>query len=127
MPSVFQARKFEVQSVCVTEEPCCRACWPIAAKQYLLVELSDFGIAPELGDSLLRLQAAGMVPVITHPERNAILQRQLGLFMEWVEAGCLVQVTASAVTGSWGGAPHRVAYGAVHVLASDATLTKSAS
>jgi protein-tyrosine phosphatase len=99
--------------------------YTIAAKQYLLVELSDFGIAPQLGDSLFRLQAAGMVPIITHPERNAILQQRLGLLMEWVEAGCLVQVTASAVTGFWGGAPSRVAkwlleHDAVHVLASDA-------
>jgi protein-tyrosine phosphatase len=99
--------------------------YTIAAKQYLLVELSDYGIAPQLSDSLLRLQAAGMIPIITHPERNAILQRRPERLLEWVEAGCLVQVTASAVTGYWGDTASRVALwllenDAVHVLASDA-------
>lgn len=98
--------------------------YTIAAKQYLLVEFSDYGIAPQIGDSLARLQSAGMVPIITHPERNAILQRRLEMVLEWVEAGCLVQVTASAVTGAWGVAAQRVALWlleneAVHVLASD--------
>jgi protein-tyrosine phosphatase len=98
--------------------------YTIAAKQYLLVEFSDYGIAPQIGDSLARLQSAGMVPIITHPERNAILQRRLERVLEWVDAGCLVQVTASAVTGAWGVAAQRVALWlleqeAVHVLASD--------
>jgi protein-tyrosine phosphatase len=99
--------------------------YTIAAKQYLLVEFSDYGIAPQLTDSLSRLQAAGMIPIITHPERNAILRQRLERLLEWVEAGCLVQVTASAVTGYWGDGPYRVAlwlleHQAVHVLASDA-------
>ena len=99
--------------------------YTIASKQYLLVELSDYGIPPTINDALLRLQAAGMVPVITHPERNAILQRRPERVLEWVEAGCLVQVTASAVTGFWGETVQRIAMwllenDAVHVLASDA-------
>jgi len=99
--------------------------YTIAAKQYLLVELSDYGISPQLGDGLLRLQVAGMIPIITHPERNAILQRRPERLLQWVEAGCLVQVTASAVSGYWGDAASRVAQwllenDAVHVLASDA-------
>jgi len=99
--------------------------YTIAAKQYLLVEPSDYGIPPQVTDSLLKLQAAGMTPIITHPERNAHLQRRPERVLEWVEQGCLVQVTASAVTGSWGDTTCRIAqwlleHDAVHVLASDA-------
>ena len=99
--------------------------YTIATTQYLLVELSDYGIPPQVSDSLLRLQAAGMIPIITHPERNAILQRRPERVLEWVGAGCLTQVTASAVTGFWGDTARRVAMwllenDAVHVLASDA-------
>jgi protein-tyrosine phosphatase len=66
-----------------------------------------------------------MIPILTHPERNGILQRRPERVLEWVDAGCLVQVTASAVTGSWGDTPQRIAMwlleqDAVHVLASDA-------
>ena len=99
--------------------------YTISAKQYLLVELSDYGIPPQVSDGLFKLQAAGVVPIITHPERNAILQRRPERVLEWVDAGCLVQVTASAITGFWGDTAKRVAmwlldHAAVHVLASDA-------
>jgi len=99
--------------------------YTIASKQYLLVELSDYGIPPQMSDSLFKLQSVGMVPIITHPERNAILQRRPEPVLEWVDAGCLVQVTASAVTGYWGPIARRLAiwlldHDAVHVLATDA-------
>jgi protein-tyrosine phosphatase len=99
--------------------------YTIASGQYLLVELSDYGIPPQVGDALSRLRGAGMTPILTHPERNGILQRRPERVLEWVDAGCLVQVTASAVTGSWGDTPQRIAMwlfeqDAVHVLASDA-------
>jgi protein-tyrosine phosphatase len=66
-----------------------------------------------------------MIPIITHPERNAILQRRPERVLEWVDAGCLAPVTATAVTGFWGDTARRVAMwllenDAVHVLASDA-------
>jgi protein-tyrosine phosphatase len=99
--------------------------YTIAAGPYLLVELSDFGIPPQISEGIGRLQAAGMVPVITHPERNAILQRGPERVLEWVDTGCLVQVTASALTGYWGSVARRMAWWlldheAVHVLATDA-------
>ena len=99
--------------------------YTIAAKQYLLVELSDYGIPAQVNDGLFELQSAGMVPIITHPERNAILQQRPERILEWVDAGCLVQVTASAITGFWGPIPKRVAlwlleHDGVHVLATDA-------
>jgi protein-tyrosine phosphatase len=99
--------------------------YTIAAKRYLLVELSDYGIPPKMNEGLRALQAAGMIPIITHPERNVILQRAPERILEWVEAGCLVQVTASAVTGFWGATAKQVAMwllenNVVHVLATDA-------
>ena len=99
--------------------------YTIASGKYLLVELSDFGIPPQVDDGLLKLNAAGMIAIITHPERNAILQRRPERVLEWVNAGCLVQVTASAVSGYWGAIARRVAlwlleHRAVHVLATDA-------
>ena len=90
-----------------------------------MVELSEYGVPPQVTDGLFKLQSTGMTPIITHPERNAILQRRPERVLEWVDAGCLVQVTASAVTGFWGPIAKRVAmwlldHDAVHVLATDA-------
>jgi protein-tyrosine phosphatase len=97
----------------------------IESTNYLLVELSNYSIPPQISDSLMRLGDKGLVPILTHPERNPILQKTPKRVLEWVEMGVVIQVTASALTGFWGEQVRRSAHwllehDAVHVLASDA-------
>jgi protein-tyrosine phosphatase len=92
---------------------------------YLLVEFPDSSIFSETDTILMRLLGAGMVPIITHPERNAQLQRRLDDLARWVEMGCCVQVTASSYTGLFGRAARTCAHdlmerGLTHFVASDA-------
>jgi protein-tyrosine phosphatase len=99
--------------------------YTIEGSHYLLVELSNYGIPVQINECFTRLGDMGITPVITHPERNPILQQAPQRVLQWVEQGCVVQVTASAVTGSWGERVWRTAKwlferDAVHVLASDA-------
>ena len=82
--------------------------YTIAAKQYLLVELSDYAVPPQVDDGLFRLQASGIIPIITHPERNPMLQSQPERVLAWVQAGCLIQVTASALTRVCGGTTPKI-------------------
>ena len=97
--------------------------YTIGDSQYLLVEFSDYGLPPSVKQDLFSLSSSGMVPVITHPERNQILLRRPELVLAMVEQGCLVQVTANAVTGFWGQQSKRMVEwllkrDAVHVMAS---------
>jgi protein-tyrosine phosphatase len=97
--------------------------------RYMLVELSNFSIPVQIAESLQKLMAIGVTPVITHPERNPILQRTPQQILKWVELGCAIQVTASALTGAWGDIAWKTAQWllkreAVHVLATDAHDTK---
>ena len=99
--------------------------YTIGDSQYLLIEFSDYGLPPSVKDDLFSLSSCGMVPIITHPERNQILLRKPQLVLEMVEQGCLVQVTANAITGFWGSRSKKMAEWllkreAVHVIASDA-------
>ena len=99
--------------------------YTIGDSQYLLIEFSDYSLPPTVKDDLLSLSSSGMTPVITHPERNQILLRRPELVLAMVEQGCLVQVTANAVTGFWGRPSKKMAdwllkRDAVHVIASDA-------
>lgn len=103
--------------------------YSIGGTPYLLVELSDFSIPPRVDDSMLRLGDLGLTPVLTHPERNPILQQNLGRVVRLAEQGFVVQITASSLTGSWGERARRSARwllesGAVHVLATDAHDSK---
>ena len=98
--------------------------YTINHKTYLLVEFSDltiFHTTTEIFDKLLR---AGMTPVITHPERNKLLQMRLKQLQQWVEMGCLIQVTGQSFTGQWGNHAREFSrelmkHNLVHVVASD--------
>ncbi len=93
--------------------------------QYLLIEFSDFALSLPMRDALIRLRNQEVMPIVTHPERNLLMQRSPDLILKLLELGCLVQVTASSLTGRWGASAQRSAvwlleHEAVHVLASDA-------
>jgi protein-tyrosine phosphatase len=99
--------------------------YTIGNTNYLLVELSNFSVPLQLSDYFARLADRGITPILTHPERNPILQQSPQRVLEWIEQGCLVQVTASALTGSWGERSEIIARwlldrSAVHVLSTDA-------
>jgi len=98
--------------------------YTIEGGRYLLSEPSNYSIPAQLEDSFAKLLALGITPVITHPERNPILQRTRERILAWAEMGCVIQVTGSALTGGWGEAAWLTAEWlikrqAVHVLASD--------
>jgi protein-tyrosine phosphatase len=76
--------------------------YTIAHRNYLLVEFSDLLIFQNTGEIFARLLDSGMIPVITHPERNALLRMRIEKIAEWVAAGARVQVTAQSLTGGFG-------------------------
>ncbi|MGC8794812.1 MAG: CpsB/CapC family capsule biosynthesis tyrosine phosphatase, partial [Bryobacteraceae bacterium] len=45
---------------------------------------------------------AGLIPVITHPERNWLLQQRLEELEAWVRQGCALQITAQSLSGRFG-------------------------
>jgi protein-tyrosine phosphatase len=103
--------------------------YTISGAGYLLIELSDYSIPAQIGDCFHKLADRGVTPVITHPERNAILRQTPLRLIEFVELGCAVQITANALTGFWGQRVQRFAtwlleHEAVHVIASDAHDTQ---
>lgn len=103
--------------------------YTIGETNYLLVELSNYSVPNQISECFTRLGDRGLTPILTHPERNPILQQTPLRILEWAEQGCLIQVTASSLTGFWGERPEIIARwlldrSAVHVLASDAHETK---
>ncbi len=91
---------------------------------YLLVEFSDYLIPKTAAEIFAALIASGMRPIITHPERNALLRRSLADLESWVEQGCIVQVTAQSLLGRFGNSARNTSEvlmnrGLVHTLASD--------
>jgi protein-tyrosine phosphatase len=93
--------------------------------RYVLVECSDLHISGSMSKVLDRLLRVDLVPIITHPERNPILQKETSRVENWVDLGCLVQITAGSLLGTFGKRAEACAdklfsKGLVHVIASDA-------
>ena len=92
---------------------------------YLMVEFAEYFIPPSTENILRQLQDLGVVPVITHPERNPVLRDSTARLEKWIESGCLIQLTAQSLSDRFGREAQSASWnwlrkGMVHVLASDA-------
>jgi protein-tyrosine phosphatase len=91
---------------------------------YLLVEFSDFLVPKTTAAIFQAFLAAGIRPMITHPERNRLLRRRLPDLESWVQLGCSIQLTAQSWLGYFGDSAQKASEallrrGLVHVIASD--------
>ena len=92
---------------------------------YLLVETPYYGLPLDLDERLFHLRAAGVTPILAHPERNREVQDDLDPLARIVRSGTLVQITAASLDGRAGKrarttAKTLVTSGLAHVVASDA-------
>jgi protein-tyrosine phosphatase len=98
-------------------------------RRYVLLELPHEVYVP-LDRLLGELHAAGLIGVLSHPERNRGIQKQPHVVRPLVENGCLLQVTAGSLTGDFGShaqslAESLISEGLVHFVATDAHSTRS--
>jgi protein-tyrosine phosphatase len=96
--------------------------------RHVLLELPHEVYFP-LERLLAELRDAGLVAILSHPERNDGVLRRPGVLRPLVAAGCLVQVTAASLTGLFGFRVQRLAEslvlkGLVHCVSSDAHGTR---
>lgn len=76
--------------------------YSIDGKGYLLIELPDMIVPPQLMEAAKQMQAAGYTLILAHPERNSAMGRNPNLLAEWMLEGCLVQVTSASLYGRYG-------------------------
>jgi len=93
--------------------------------KYILLELPSYTVPPRVKDLIFDLKMNGITPVITHPERNLMIQQNAGIVYDLVIMGALCQITAMSITGDFGEIPRKSAAillerRLVHVIASDA-------
>ncbi|WP_199726425.1 tyrosine-protein phosphatase [Acidipila sp. EB88] len=104
--------------------------YSINGGKYVLVEFADSHISETATDSLYELTMVKQRPIITHPERNPVLQRHPEKLAAWIRDGALVQVTASSLSGRFGRTAQATAEKMlkrnwVHFLATDAHNVES--
>ena len=125
LPQLFSGCDFHLSYDNIQDALNNPAKYTINHKNYLLVEFSDLLIFRTTPEIFGRLGEAGMIPVITHPERNSLLRQRLDEIESWVAGGATVQVTAQSVIGEFGQRAQDFCRqlldrGLVHFVASDA-------
>jgi protein-tyrosine phosphatase len=106
-----------------------RSRFTINGHRYLMVEFSEAQIPRMIASIFEDMTQNEITPVITHPERNALLMGRMSDLVAWVRAGCLIQVTAQSFTGRFGksaeeGCRRLMRQNLVHFVASDAHDTE---
>jgi protein-tyrosine phosphatase len=94
-------------------------------KKFLILEFPFHTIPFGAEEVLFQLMARGIVPVISHPERNLEITRRPERYYEMIRMGCFGQVTAMSLTGGFGGkikgfAEKLLKKRLIHFIASDA-------
>ena len=69
---------------------------------YLLIEFPFQSYAAQATEILEDVLAAGMHPVIAHPERYDYVQEDPRLLNFWTEMGCLLQINKGSLLGRFG-------------------------
>ncbi len=92
--------------------------------KHVLLELPHEMYVP-LEGLVARCLQAGIVPILSHPERNQGIIRQPKLLEPLLHLGCLMQVTAGSLLGEFGDEARRTAewlakHRWIHFLATDA-------
>lgn len=75
----------------------------------LLLEFPHSHLIPGSERFVQWLLQRGVRPVLAHPERNKAIMRDPALIEPFIEAGCLLQVTAASLTGRFGAPAEQVA------------------
>jgi len=97
----------------------------INAGSYFLLEFPHDTVYAHSKEFIYKILTEGFIPIISHAERNAEIQRSPAVLRELVIAGALCQINAGSLRGDFGNASRQAAYellqgNLVHVIATDA-------
>jgi protein-tyrosine phosphatase len=99
------------------------------SSRYFLIELPDL-IPPNLENLFFTAELSGLIPIITHPERNYSFFSSPKKLEDFRASGSLVQLTAMSITGEFGSNIQKFSHmllkkGLVDFIATDAHSTGS--
>lgn len=97
----------------------------LAGTNYVLVEFYFDESFSYMDESLAEIAACGYRPVVAHPERYGVVQRDPRLLERWARLGYVHQLNKGSILGSFGSRAEQAAnellgLGLAHLFASDA-------
>lgn len=97
----------------------------LGGSRYILIEFPSAEVPHFAEYFMYELQLKGFIPVIAHPERNGAIIRDPNILYNFVDAGCLSQVTSGSLNGIFGSKVQECArilltHDMVHMIGTDA-------
>lgn len=123
--TLFEGQEVRIHSNLLEEIKEDRILFADVEDRYLLVEFPSSEIPVYAENLLYQLRKEDIVPIIVHPERNKGFQDDPNQILNYLNMGCLAQLTAPSIVGVFGKDVQRlseqyVAHGLVQMVASDA-------
>ncbi|MBI5182735.1 MAG: hypothetical protein HZA06_07510 [Nitrospirae bacterium] len=69
---------------------------------YLMLELPAYTLPPHIDNLIFNLRQRKIIPIITHPERHAILMKDISALARFRGYDAMFQITAMSLTGDFG-------------------------
>jgi protein-tyrosine phosphatase len=97
---------------------------------YVFVEFPSDHVFPEVKSLFFELMSEGIIPIITHPERNSVFVSTPSLLYELIQMGVLSQANSGSFSGLYGktareAVHHFLDLNLIHFIASDCHNTRS--
>jgi protein-tyrosine phosphatase len=97
----------------------------INGSNYVFIEFPAQHLPGGATNLVYQMMLDGLIPIISHPERNAVFARSPEILYELIRQGAIGQVTSQSITGGFGTHVRKAAesflrHGLVHLIASDA-------
>lgn len=97
----------------------------LAGSRYLLMEFFFDEHFAFMNKAISAVMERGLIPVIAHPERYAVIQEQPERVAQWFHNGVVIQLNKGTILGRMGNSSERTAWwllrhNLAHIVASDA-------
>jgi len=97
----------------------------VNGSSYVFIEFPAEHVPGGVTKLVYQMMLDGLIPIISHPERNAVFAQTPEILYELIKQGAIGQVTSQSITGGFGKKTQKTAesflrHGLVHLIASDA-------
>jgi len=75
---------------------------------YILLEFPHTQIPLHIEEILFQIQIMGIIPIISHVERNLKFQQKPSLLSRFIQKGALAQITSASLCGFFGPIPKKI-------------------
>jgi len=99
---LFEGQEVRISDLLLDEIENDKILFADVTDRYLMLEFPTLEVPVYVESMLAQLTHRGIVPVIVHPERYTWAHRDHDVFLRFLNMGCLAQLTAPSLVGSYG-------------------------